>query len=68
VYNKQEILAKIKLNSEAFRVLGVVSGNDYSQNALGYGIKKNMKILQKIQDATTDLLQSYCDFVGCEKR
>ncbi|KAF9956896.1 hypothetical protein BGZ72_002367 [Mortierella alpina] len=52
------------LTAEVWRVLAVVSGNDYDANVRGFGIRKNWAILAEIWsrtrlDSEADLLRAY---------
>jgi hypothetical protein len=68
------VLEKLQLTSEAFLVLGIVSGNDYSPNARGFGIRKNTLILRQLVSqlnenmSSDELLTRYCEYVEVEKR
>ncbi len=43
--NKNAILTRLGINETVWRVLGIVSGNDDSNNNSSYGVNKNLKIL-----------------------
>jgi hypothetical protein len=46
--NKAIVLDKLELSIHQAALLGVVSGNDYSQNVKGFGIASNYKIIKKV--------------------
>ena len=50
VIEKTLILERLKIDETVWRVLGIVSGNDYSGNVHGYGANRNLKILRYIVD------------------
>lgn len=69
LYCKTDILAKLDLSQNAFTALGIISGNDYCRNVPGYGIKKNLIILQTLPPTTTrSLVTSYLAFVKQENK
>jgi len=45
---KAPALEKLGLSNNQAALLGVVSGNDYSENIKGFGISSNLKIIKKV--------------------
>ena len=61
-FEKDHILKSLKVSSEQLLVLGVVSGNDYSPNIAGFGIRKNYGLIKKyssISDNFETCLEKY---------
>ena len=67
LYSKERILQEKSLNANAWTVLGIVSGNDYSANHYGYGIVKNSLILKDETGAVPEIFSAYCKKVGCNE-
>ena len=43
---KDDLLEKLDLDRESLAILGVISGNDYSDNYKQYGLKRNYEIIR----------------------
>ena len=57
------VLDTLSFSTNQLRALAIVSGNDYSANLPGYGIKKNYKIIKKVSttnDSCTLIISKYC--------
>ena len=55
---------ELELSECAFKVLGVVSGNEYCANVRSFGILTNLSILRSLEFSER-LLEDYCDRILC---
>ena len=64
---KTVVLERLGINETIWRVLGIVSGNDYSDNVYGYVANRNLEILrEQWSDNMTalNLIARYAQFVA----
>ncbi|GAB5587405.1 hypothetical protein Unana1_02305 [Umbelopsis nana] len=64
-YKESNILALLKLTALPWTCVGIVSGNDYDNNIIGFGITTNHKLISEIQgNKIEDIVSKYLKVDG----
>ncbi|KAK3825262.1 MAG: hypothetical protein J3Q66DRAFT_365065 [Benniella sp.] len=70
-YDMTEMLSALGLHREAWKVVGITSGNDYAKNLEGVAISTNYELMSLWQpspaNSVSQIMDSYCDAYADER-